>query len=284
MRWFSSSARRGVPESPSAAAATSCQVQSGTRRVHETRCMHGQSERDRRHRVIAGENDLSSVTGGAAMSEAAHLMAGADGCRADGCRADGRDDAAVIACSVRSPECFGTIFGRHGPAIFRYIARRLGADSAEDLVAETFLVAFRRRRRYDAAFSDARPWLYGIATRLISRHRRDELRFFQAIARTGVDPASEALDGQAIDRVAAQAARPELAAALTRLSQGQRDVLLPAPTTLTWRPGPTRAWSASLARAASSPASATAGFSRRSACRPPAAGSSLLMAGPPTSA
>jgi hypothetical protein len=26
---------------------------------------------------------------------------------------------------VRSPECFGTIFHRHGPAIYRYIARRL---------------------------------------------------------------------------------------------------------------------------------------------------------------
>jgi DNA-directed RNA polymerase specialized sigma24 family protein len=122
------------------------------------------------------------------MSEAAHLMTGADGCRADG-----RDDAAVIGCSVRSPECFGAIFYRHGPAIYRYIARRLGTDSAEDLVAETFLVAFRRRGRYDCTFSDARPWLYGIATRLIGRHRRDEIRFFQAIARTGVDPASEAL-------------------------------------------------------------------------------------------
>ncbi len=155
------------------------------------------------------------------MSEAAYLMAGAD-C----CRVDGGDDAAVIACSVRSPECFGAIFRRHGPAIYRYIARRLGPDSAEDLVAEAFLVAFRRRGRYDDAYPDARPWLYGIATRLISRHRRDEIRFFQAIARTGVDPASEALDGQVIDRVAAQAARPELASALSGLSQGQRDVLL----------------------------------------------------------
>ena len=155
------------------------------------------------------------------MSEAAYLMAGAD-CG----RADGGDDAAVITCSVRSPECFGTIFRRHGPAIFRYIARRLGPDSAEDLVAETFVVAFRRRGRYDGAYPDARPWLYGIATRLISRHRRDEIRFFQAIARSGVDPASEVLDGQVIDRVAAQAARPQLAGALAGLSQGQRDVLL----------------------------------------------------------
>jgi RNA polymerase sigma factor (sigma-70 family) len=163
------------------------------------------------------------------MSEAAHRTAGPDGSPADG-----GDDAAVIAHSLRSPECFGTIFHRHAPAIYRYISRRLGPDSADDLVAETFVVAFRRRRRYDNAHSDARPWLYGIATRLIRRHRRDEIRFFRAIARTGIDPASETLDGQIIDRVAAQAGRPELAAALTRLSQAQRDVLLLVASGLTY--------------------------------------------------
>src|SRR5580658_3216152 len=55
------------------------------------------------------------------------------------------DDAALIARSLHAPECFGVIFDRHAPAIGRYIARRLGPDAADDLVAETFLVAFRRR-------------------------------------------------------------------------------------------------------------------------------------------
>ena len=155
------------------------------------------------------------------MSEAAHPTVGADGRPADE-----DDDATVIARSLHSPECFATIFHRHAPAIYRYISRRLGPDSAEDLVAETFLVAFGRRRRYDGAYPDARPWLYGIATRLIRRHRRDETRFFQAIARTYIDPAPETPDRQIIDRVAAQAARPDLAVALARLSQAQRDVLL----------------------------------------------------------
>jgi len=136
------------------------------------------------------------------------------------------NDATLIARSLQVPECFGALFARHAPAISRYIARRLGPDAADDLVAETFLVAFRGRGRYDGEHADARPWLYGIATRLIGRHRRDEVRFFRAIASTGVDPAAEPIADRVTDRIAAQAARRELAAALAGLSQAQRDVLL----------------------------------------------------------
>ena len=136
------------------------------------------------------------------------------------------DDAALIARSLDAPECFGALFDRHAPAISRYIARRLGPDAADDLVAETFLIAFRKRGGYDITQANARPWLYGIATRLIGRHRRDEVRFFRAIAATGVDPAAEPIADQVTDRIAAQAASRQLAAALACLSPGQRDVLL----------------------------------------------------------
>ena len=52
------------------------------------------------------------------------------------------------------------------------------------------------------------------------------MRFFRAIASTGVDPAAEPIADRVTERIAAQAARRELAAALARLSQAQRDVLL----------------------------------------------------------
>jgi RNA polymerase sigma factor (sigma-70 family) len=138
----------------------------------------------------------------------------------------GLDDAALISRSLQAPDCFGVLFDRHAPAIYRYIARRLGRDAADDLVAETFLAAFRQRARYDGTHADARPWLYGIATRLIGRHRRDEVRFFRAIARTGVDPAAELIADQVTNRVAAQAASRDLAAAIAALPAAHRDVLL----------------------------------------------------------
>ena len=80
------------------------------------------------------------------------------------------DDGRLIAESWRVPECFGVVFDRHAAAIHGYIARRLGRDAADDLVGETFLVAFARRSGYDPDQPSARPWLYGIATRLVSRH------------------------------------------------------------------------------------------------------------------
>jgi len=140
------------------------------------------------------------------------------------------DDAGLIAESCRVPERFGAVFDRHAAAIHGYIARRLGRDAADDLVAEAFLVAFRQRGRYDTGQPSARPWLYGIATRLISRRRRDEVRFFRAIARTGVDPAAdpvaEPVADEGIRRADARTLHRQLAGALAGLAAADRDALL----------------------------------------------------------
>jgi RNA polymerase sigma-70 factor (ECF subfamily) len=140
------------------------------------------------------------------------------------------DDAGLIAESGRAPERFGVVFDRHAAAIHGYIARRLGRDAADDLVAETFLVAFRQRGGYDPGQPSARPWLYGIATRLVSRRRRDEVRFFRAIARTGIDPAAdpvaEPVADEGIRRADARTLHRQLAGALAGLAAADRDALL----------------------------------------------------------
>jgi RNA polymerase sigma factor (sigma-70 family) len=140
------------------------------------------------------------------------------------------DDAGLIAESCRVPERFGAVFDRHATAIHGYIARRLGRDAADDLVAETFLVAFRQRASYEPDQPSARPWLYGIATRLVSRRRREEVRFFRAIARSGIDPAAdpvaEPVADQSARRADAQALHRRLAGALAVLSPADRNALL----------------------------------------------------------
>lgn len=135
-------------------------------------------------------------------------------------------DAGVIERSLDVPEAFAELYDRHAAAIFRFAARRLGRQAAEDLIAETFLVAFRRRESYDLSRLDARPWLYGIAVNVIGKHRRAEVRMLRALARTGVDPLTDGGVERADDRLAAGALRRELAGALAALPAENREVLL----------------------------------------------------------
>jgi RNA polymerase sigma factor (sigma-70 family) len=135
-------------------------------------------------------------------------------------------DAGVIACSCEDGEAFAVIFDRHAAAIHRYLARRGGAQLADDLTGQTFLAAFDQRRRFDPGQPSALPWLYGIATRLLRRHRRNEARQYRAFARTGVDPAEGNHADVVAARVTAQAAARRLAGVLARLPAAQRDVLL----------------------------------------------------------
>ncbi len=110
-------------------------------------------------------------------------------------------DAAVIERSWHEPERFAAVCDRYYAEVHGYVARRLGRSLADDVASETFVIAFDRRRRYDLAYPNARPWLYGIASNLIARHRRAEVRQYRALARAGV---AADTDGHA-DHVAGRA-------------------------------------------------------------------------------
>jgi RNA polymerase sigma-70 factor, ECF subfamily len=136
------------------------------------------------------------------------------------------DDAVVIRRSLRAPEHFGALFNRYAPTIHRYLARRLGPASADDLVAETFLAAFRRRHSYDLARGDARPWLYGIATHVIGQHRRDEARKVRLLWAIPADRDEAGHADRVAAHVTAQAMRSTSTDALATLAPDERDVLL----------------------------------------------------------
>jgi RNA polymerase sigma factor (sigma-70 family) len=122
---------------------------------------------------------------------------------------------------------FAELFDRHAVRVYRYLVRRIGVTTADDLLAQTFLVAFERRAAYDRTRPDARPWLFGIATNLLRRHQREEVRQYRAWARTGVDPVvAESHADRVAEQVDARAASTELAAALSGLKPADRDVLL----------------------------------------------------------
>jgi RNA polymerase sigma-70 factor, ECF subfamily len=67
----------------------------------------------------------------------------------------------------------GTLYERHADAVMRYAVRRSDRETAEEVTAQVFLVAWRRR---GALPDDALPWLYGVARRALSEQRRGAAR------------------------------------------------------------------------------------------------------------
>jgi RNA polymerase sigma-70 factor (ECF subfamily) len=135
-------------------------------------------------------------------------------------------DAELISASLRDPRVFAGVFDRHYAAVAGFLRRRLERSLADELAAETFLQAFDGRGRYDVSRVDARPWLFGIACHLLSRHRRDEERRLRAFARAGRVREEERGIDDVDRRLDAAAAGPVLAAALGSLGAGDREVLV----------------------------------------------------------
>jgi RNA polymerase sigma-70 factor (ECF subfamily) len=72
------------------------------------------------------------------------------------------------------------LFTDHHDAVWRYAVRRVGDAAAEDVVAETFLVAWRR---IDAVPDHELPWLFGVARKVIANQRRGQRRLAGLTAR-----------------------------------------------------------------------------------------------------
>ncbi|OZV77650.1 hypothetical protein CA850_21990 [Micromonospora echinospora] len=121
------------------------------------------------------------------------------------------------------PADLAGMFERYARDLLRYCTRRVGEQLAEDVVAETFLIAYERRDRYDRARGELLPWLYGIATNLLRRHRRTEIRALRLAARAG--PEVEGPLRRTAERVDAERAVARLSAVLAGLPRRQRDVL-----------------------------------------------------------
>src|SRR5690242_18532311 len=68
---------------------------------------------------------------------------------------------------------FDQLFAAHYGAVRAYVVRRSGAAPGDDVLSETFLVAWRR---LDAVPEDGLPWLLGVARRVLANQRRGAAR------------------------------------------------------------------------------------------------------------
>ena len=137
-------------------------------------------------------------------------------------------DSEILSRSRTTPGAFAELFERHSGSVGSFIRRRIGAEGVEDVLSETFLVAFRRRADFDTSWESARPWLLGIASRVMKKHRADEARQWWAIvSSTNRDDFShEGGIEVATNRLDASAAVRQLAPRIANLSPRDRETLL----------------------------------------------------------
>lgn len=111
---------------------------------------------------------------------------------------------------------FEALYDAHVGLVLGYARRRAAPDAAQDVVAETFLVAWRR---LDAVPADAAPWLLAVARRQLANLHRAERRRAALLERVRAESPLFAPEHD-IDQP-----DPEVVAALARLSASDRELL-----------------------------------------------------------
>lgn len=116
---------------------------------------------------------------------------------------------------------FDAIYRAHSRAVLRYAARRTDPEAAGDIVAETFLVAWRRLDDVPTDLGQAEPWLYAVARRVIANAERSSRRAERVRARLWL----EGREDQVPDPAAAISERQRIIQALSKLAEPDQEAL-----------------------------------------------------------
>ncbi len=95
---------------------------------------------------------------------------------------------------ANNQEAFKRLYEKYSTRVLAYCVRRIGPDLAHDALAETFLVAWRRFDDLPGG-EDNLPYLYGVASKVLSNSRRSSLRRSRLASRLqslGVDHTADA--------------------------------------------------------------------------------------------
>lgn len=115
---------------------------------------------------------------------------------------------------------FRAVYNANYHHVLGYALRRTASrEDAEDVVAETFLTAWRRLERVPQD-PGARPWLYGVARNVLANQRRGERRRGRLSGRLHQAPMPPLLYAADVEGQVGRAA-----AAFARLSEGDRELL-----------------------------------------------------------
>ncbi|MGI9157668.1 MAG: RNA polymerase sigma factor [Marmoricola sp.] len=130
--------------------------------------------------------------------------------------ADHADHADLLA------DRFRRLYAAHFQQVLGYALRRVTApEDAADVVAETFLVAWRRCDQVPQG-DEARLWLYGVARRVLANHRRGADRKGRLGERLRAELAQQGVVRDPADEVVATRA---VRVAMERLGELDREVI-----------------------------------------------------------
>jgi RNA polymerase sigma-70 factor (ECF subfamily) len=113
---------------------------------------------------------------------------------------------------------FEELYAAHVHTIASYLRARTDRDSAVDALARTFEIAWRRLSDVP---DEPKPWLFGVARRVLADQRRSAGR-----QETLIERISESLRESADDHAETLSVRQAILAALSELAPVQREALL----------------------------------------------------------
>lgn len=134
-----------------------------------------------------------------------------------------QDEISLLAgVQRRDPQALAQAHDAYYPAIFRYIAFRVGDhETAEDLTSEVFVRLLHAVDERSAPKNTLRGWLYRVAANVVADHHRKKYRIkhvelHDAIPGDDTDP-SEVVSGKQL--------LSELSEALVDLTEDQQNVI-----------------------------------------------------------
>ena len=130
------------------------------------------------------------------------------------------DDRLILREALAAAR-FEAIFRSCYPRVLAYVLRRTeGREVAEEIVAETFLIAWRR---LEAVPLEPLPWLLGTARKVLGHRRRSERRRAAHLTVSSLDAVEVAGPETPVAERLAQ--RESLAAAFAALPERDREIL-----------------------------------------------------------
>lgn len=127
--------------------------------------------------------------------------------------------------SLTREERFRALYGETYEPVLRFVRRRLGLDrqaGADDVLAEAFLIAWRRLEDVPTREGEALPWMYAVARNcLLNAHRSGQRQDALAVRVMTLAPPPDSTDFP----TAEANLRMDLAAAWQTLTAGDQEVL-----------------------------------------------------------